>query len=277
MPDPLTTPGRPSTARPPLPPAPDTRTPVLVGLAGRGGLWPLLPWNPCALCALTRRTPDPAPLCDGCRRLRRIYGTVLADLEPAALTARDWSLGAAVRTFKDAGARIHGPHARALAAILSAFLEARLGPAALAPSDHAQRVIAPVPSAHPAIPAALARARHEDWWAPELRPVARVRDGVPGQRRRPRAERLRIDGKWLVDAAAVASRDVLVLDDVCSTGATVHSFARALRDAGAREVRAIVLARNAGPDGHWILPLLQARHAVGVRWRAATPKPRPLA
>jgi hypothetical protein len=267
-------PGRPETAGAPLPPHPHARAGVIARLTARGGLWPLLPWNACALCALPRRAPAPTSLCDGCRRLRRIYGDALADLHPAALTARDWALGAALRTFKDVGgASPDGPHARELAAILSAYLEARLGPAALAPADRARLLLTAVPSSRPAVPAALARARREGWWAPDLRPVARARAGVPGQRRRPRLERLQIDGKWLVDAAAVAGRDVLVLDDVCTTGATVHSFALALRDAGARDVRAVVLARNVGPDGHWILPLLQARHAIGVRWRPATPKP----
>jgi ComF family protein len=41
----------------------------------------------------------------------------------------------------------------------------------------------------------------------------------------------------------VQGRRVLVIDDVMTTGATLSGCARALREAGAREVRAVVLAR----------------------------------
>ena len=84
----------------------------------------------------------------------------------------------------------------------------RVGPAGLAPAQRARLLVTAVPSAHPAVPALLARARREGWWTPRLQRVARVRPGVAGQRRRRRAERLRIPDKWIVDAAAVAGRDV---------------------------------------------------------------------
>ena len=268
---------RPARSAPPPARIAERRAAILARLAAGGGLWPLLPLHPCALCALPRRAPAPEPLCDACRHLREAHGDALADLHPAALTAADWSLLRALRAFKDAPAGVTpgGPKARELAAVLSAFLEVRVGPAGVTPAERARLLVTAVPSAHPGVPALLERARREGWWTPRLQPVARVRPGVPGQRRRRRAERLRLDGKWIVDAAAVAGRDVVVIDDVCTTGATVHSFAAALRDAGAASVRAVVLARNVGPDGHWIFPLLQARHAVGVRWRPHTPKPQP--
>ena len=45
------------------------------------------------------------------------------------------------------------------------------------------------------------------------------------------------------DAARIAGRNVLVVDDVLTTGATADATARALKRAGAREVRILALAR----------------------------------
>lgn len=42
----------------------------------------------------------------------------------------------------------------------------------------------------------------------------------------------------------VADRDIVLIDDVCTTGATLEDCARALKESGARSVSAIVLARG---------------------------------
>lgn len=49
--------------------------------------------------------------------------------------------------------------------------------------------------------------------------------------------------------ALVAGRTVVIVDDVMTTGATVEACARALTGAGAREVRALCLARVVPGDG----------------------------
>lgn len=48
----------------------------------------------------------------------------------------------------------------------------------------------------------------------------------------------------VVDRAAVAGKDVLVFDDVFTTGLTLREVARKLMDAGANMVGGIVLARQ---------------------------------
>lgn len=238
-------------------------------------LWPLLPHNPCRLCGLPRRAEwaKDWAICYGCKQLRDLYGEALADVYPITLTMRDWPLGAGLRDWKDRhDARPNTRHALGFGAVLSAYLEAQLATRGLG-TPWGFGVIAAVPSSKPAVAGALARARTEGWWAPELVGVAVAREGVPRQRERPGGERLRVENKWLVDAAAVADQDVLLLDDLYTSGGSVHSLALALRRAGAHSVRAVVLARNVGADdADWILPLLRERRADGARWHPAQRK-----
>ncbi|MBF5003018.1 ComF family protein [Diaphorobacter caeni] len=72
---------------------------------------------------------------------------------------------------------------------------------------------------------------------------------TPAQSQLSRAQRLRnLRASFAVDplrAHLLHSRRVLLVDDVMTTGATLHTAALALRRAGAAEVRALVLARTA--------------------------------
>jgi len=64
----------------------------------------------------------------------------------------------------------------------------------------------------------------------------------------PRAQRLRnLEGAFAVEparAAALRGQRVVLLDDVMTTGATLHAATQALREAGVAHVTAVVLART---------------------------------
>jgi len=76
---------------------------------------------------------------------------------------------------------------------------------------------------------------------------------TPAQRTLPRAQRLaNLTGAFAVDPlrmAEVRGKRVVLVDDVMTSGASLHTAAHALREAGACHISAIVLARTeADPD-----------------------------
>ncbi len=77
--------------------------------------------------------------------------------------------------------------------------------------------------------------------------LLRIRHSAP-QSTLPRSERLRnLQGAFALEplrAAQVRGRHLLLVDDVMTSGATLHSAAQALRQAGAARVSALVFART---------------------------------
>lgn len=252
----------------------DTREVLIERLVEGRRLWPLLPHHACTLCALPRKAEwaKDWATCYGCKQARELYGDALTDLYPLTVTTKDWAVGGGLRLFKDRyKARVETRFALGFGAVLSAWLEAHV-PTLRLGLPWSFGLITVVPSSKPAVVSALRRARAEGWWVPEIREVAVAREGVPRQRERAGSERLWVADKWEVDGAAVLDQEVLVLDDLYTTGGSMHSLAVALRQHGARSVRGVVLARNIGSDGDWALPLLAERHAAGVRWHPARNK-----
>lgn len=84
--------------------------------------------------------------------------------------------------------------------------------------------------------------------------LLRVRH-TPAQSALNRAERLRnVAGAFAVDplrAALVKGKRVVLVDDVMTSGASLFSAAGTLRQAGAAQIEALVLARTDEPDRDW--------------------------
>jgi hypothetical protein len=252
-----------------------SREQIVESLVAARVLWPLVDHGPsCCSCAAPRRPPlgDVFVNCRSCVELTELYEGGLADLYPISYTTPDAALCAAIRDLKDTfRARSDNRLAREIGAILSAHLEVQLdgGRLGLGRFD----IVTAVPSSRPVVAAALRRAAEEGWWSCELAVVATTRRGHCRQRERPDGLRPHVRDKWDVDREAVSGLNVLVLDDIYTSGGSVHSFAHALRQAGAASAYAVVLARNLWThDAGWVLSLLRARHDTGYCWTPSTNK-----
>lgn len=223
-----------------------------------------------ARCAVCGAWPH-GPLCPPCRRelaplVPRCPGCALpaADTRPCAVcqaTPPPWRRvharvdyvhpwRALVLGFKGAGGSgwaqvlaplwLDDPAVPTLLADADAWLPVPLSPARLAQRGHNQAwtLMQALARQHPT-PAALPEALQRAADAPVLHHLGR-------------AQRLAATDRLMhvppAQRHAVQGRHVLVVDDVMTTGATLTAAARALLDAGAAAVSALVLARTPAPN-----------------------------
>ncbi len=197
----------------------------------------------CSGCA--QRVPAEAPLCGAC--LTRPVPATLHACAAAVDYAYPWDGLIARFTFRQAPGWA-GPFARRM---LLAPQAARL----LMQGD----LLAPVPLT----PARLAERGYNQAWelvkalrraSAPARPVPALADALvrlaetPDQHSLPREQRLRnLQGVFAthpLHAARLKALHVLLVDDVTTTGATLHAAAQALLQAGAARVSALVFART---------------------------------
>lgn len=194
----------------------------------------------CVACRARLPRLDP-PLCACCgaptawpvARCRECAGRRLAFAGARAAVAYEGVVRALVAAWKERGLRRLATEA---AAVVAERLERpAVELVTFVPADAARRLER---GHHPA--ERLARELARAWELP-CEPLLRRRGAGRRQRGLPLAERRRnVRGAF---AATDAPRGVLLVDDVYTSGATVHAAASALRTAGAREVRVVTFAR----------------------------------
>jgi competence protein ComFC len=62
-----------------------------------------------------------------------------------------------------------------------------------------------------------------------------------------------VSGAFRAGSVRVEGRNILIVDDIATTGATLESCARALQQAGARDIYALTLARALPRHGFQIV------------------------
>jgi ComF family protein len=205
-----------------------------------------LPWNrsACGACALP--LPVPAAACGACLRRPPPLTETRAVFRYAAPLDR---LLPRLKFHGDlaAGRLCAGLMAHALADSLAQELQ----PQALAPRAPVQRMLVPLPLHRDRL-----RTRGFDQALELARPLGRalalpvaddllrrVRDTAPQSRLDAAARRRNLRGAFALAPGATPPAHVVLVDDVMTTGATLHAAANALLRAGALRVDAWVCAR----------------------------------
>jgi len=205
-----------------------------------GRLQPLELICACTLCqrslSAIYRTSEREPLCGACRRGLNEFDRL------RSFGAFDGALRELIHLFKYGGVV---PLATPLASLLGIVVHNE-------PTLAAVDVVVPVPL-HPRRQRLrgynqaeyLARKLANQLALPlDARSFVRIRDTASQTGLTPRQRRENVRGAFAVRARSpFDAKRILLVDDVCTTGATLNACARTLKRAGASEVQAVTLAR----------------------------------
>lgn len=247
------------------------RAELITDLVGGRVLRPVIDVGACEGCGKPSMGRRNWAYCGDCLTLRRLHDRPLRSFEPISFARTDERLFGMIRAWKEEGCATEGPlsnlpgsYGRPIAAILSAYLEAHREDLDL---DAETTLVTFVPTRSPVVGQALALAAARDWYAPPLTETGSADPVLPCQRSMPADRRVRRSAdSWSV-LGPVESARIVLIDDIYTTGASMHSFARALRDAGAAEVRAVAVVRTVG--GYVYSDTLERRRTRGtLTWSA---------
>lgn len=212
------------------------------------GWCPVLPGDvpQCPICTLPTRQ---GRRCAGCQKLCEIHGRPIDTLEFLAITNKREGPERLMWDWKENTALVDGvwrPRYSCLGMVadaLSEYLHAHAHQ--LLAGDPIQTAVPSLGSRAPVIAAVSALAASDGKPSLDLTETgSKVGDWLQhkmsGQAQR--LERTRHD--WRVCEHTVADRPVVLVDDLFVTGASMSSYAQALRDAGATEIRAIAIGRH---------------------------------
>jgi ComF family protein len=225
----------------------------------------------CRLCERLLTRADRLPLCDECLNTFRKISSGVCDRcgqpwtnsdgnEEAGATCRE----CAERGFAFDAARSYGIYEGALARAIVLLKYEKIEPL----GNWFAKQLLDVAGAHPeklaadlVVPVPLHRMRQKERGFNQVdlfgRPLAR-KLGLPyrpvllkRERQRPEKHLLQIDERWEAVRGAFAMKDggrvdnlrILLLDDVMTSGATLDACSRALREAGAKSVMGLTIAR----------------------------------
>lgn len=231
------------TALPDPEEAASARSGVISELIDHGRLWRIYDVNGCPACFAPRRTPGYA-MCASCREVIDSNPLGLDSIDFVTLSTPREGLEPTVIRWKDAYGGGSTSDLLRLAAPLSAYLERHSAALGLNSPDV---FVTSVPSSSALIPSLMDLCREVGWFNVGVEKVGHARDPTRKQRYLSFDVRRRLTRQdWVVDEAEVAGRQAVLVDDVMTSGASLHSYAAALKFAGAWRIRGVVLVRNIG-------------------------------
>ena len=150
--------------------------------------------------------------------------------------------------------------AHLFAAALSSYLEAHRHRLV----DRGALMVA-APTRNPVVANALQLARDSGWFSPPLITVSCLADEAIGQRFSSKEARGLVGSENWAVPEGISGQDIVLLDDILTTGATLFGYAAALRKAGALTVRGVVIERIT--SGYLLEEALIAERRRGTaRW-----------